>query len=96
MISFMISDPPPKTDWTRLSRQGPNLHRGALDQASAGQGRAASGQREPRRSRGAIALNVSAPLTADEIAERLPTLQEKLDAEQLDSVQGKLSKYLEF
>lgn len=44
----------------------------------------------------AIALNVSAPLTADEIAERLPTLQEKLDAEQLDSVQGKLSKYIEF
>ena len=44
----------------------------------------------------AIALNVSAPLTADEIAERLPTLQEKLDSEQLDSVQGKLSKYLEF
>lgn len=44
----------------------------------------------------AVALNVSAPLTADEVAERLPTLQEKLGAEQLDSVQGKLSKYLEF
>jgi hypothetical protein len=44
----------------------------------------------------AIALDVSGPLTADEIAKRLPTLQEKLDAEQLDSVQGKLSKYLEF
>jgi len=44
----------------------------------------------------AIALNVSAPLTADEIAERLPMLQEKLDAEQLEPVQGKLSKYLEF
>ena len=40
--------------------------------------------------------NVSAPLNAGEIAERLPTLQEKLDAEQLDSVQGKLSKYFEF
>jgi hypothetical protein len=44
----------------------------------------------------AIALNVSAPLNADEITQRLPTLQQKLDAEQLDSVQGKLSKYLEF
>jgi hypothetical protein len=43
-----------------------------------------------------IALDVSAPLTADEIAQRLPALQQKLDAEHLDPVQGKLSKYLEF
>jgi hypothetical protein len=43
-----------------------------------------------------LALNVSAPLTADEIAERLPTLREKLDAEQHDAVQGRLRKYLEF
>jgi hypothetical protein len=44
----------------------------------------------------AIALNVSKTLNPDEIAERLPTLQEKLDAEQKDPVQGRLSKYLEF
>jgi hypothetical protein len=49
MISFMISVVPPETDWTRLSRKGPALRRRALDQGSAGQGRAGSGPREPRR-----------------------------------------------
>jgi hypothetical protein len=44
----------------------------------------------------AVALNVSARLTAEQVEERLPTLREKLDAEQLGSVQGRLSKYLEF
>lgn len=43
-----------------------------------------------------LALNVSAPLTEDEIAERLPRLREKLDAEQRDAIQGRLRKYLEF
>lgn len=43
-----------------------------------------------------LALNVSAPLTKDEIGERLPGLPEKLDTEQLDAVPGRLRKYLEF
>jgi hypothetical protein len=51
---------------------------------------------EATEDRSSLALNVSAPLTADEIAELFPGLQEKLDTEQLDAVQGRLRKYLEF
>jgi hypothetical protein len=43
-----------------------------------------------------LALNVSSPLTADEVAERLPALRDKLDAENHEAVQGRLRKYLEF
>ena len=42
-----------------------------------------------------LALKVSAPLTTDEIAQRLPTLPVKLNSEH-PAVQGKLRKYLEF
>ena len=54
MIVFMISDVPPKIDWTRLSSQSSRSRRGAADWCSLRSRRAPSGQREPRRSRGAI------------------------------------------
>ena len=54
MISFWISVVPPKIDWTRLSRRAHNRDGQQRTSAPAGQGRAPSGQREPRRSRGAI------------------------------------------
>ena len=53
MIVFMISEVPPKIDWTRLSRQSQHRAGEHRTRCSAGQGRATSGQREPRRSRGA-------------------------------------------
>jgi hypothetical protein len=54
MISFWISVVPPKIDWTWLSRQNPQSCRRAADWCSRRSRRAPSGQREPRRSRGAI------------------------------------------
>ncbi len=54
MISFWISVVPPKIDWTRLSRRAHNRDGQQRTSAAAGQGRAPSGQRELRRSRGAI------------------------------------------
>ena len=53
MISFMISVIWPKTGRTRPSRPSPTMRRRASGQRSAGQGRGAPGQREPRRPRGA-------------------------------------------
>ena len=54
MISFWISVVPPKIDWTRLSRRSSQSWRRAADWCSRRSRRAPSGQREPRRSRGAI------------------------------------------
>jgi hypothetical protein len=54
MISFMISVVPPKIGWTRLSRQSSQSRRRSADQCWRRSSRAPSGQREPRRSRGAI------------------------------------------
>lgn len=43
-----------------------------------------------------LALHVGPPLlTASEITERLPTLWQKLNGENLDSVQGRMRKYLD-
>ena len=54
MISFMISVVPPKIDGTRLSRQSSQSRRRSADRCSRRSSRAPSGQRESRRSRGAI------------------------------------------
>jgi hypothetical protein len=54
MISFWISVVPPKIDWTRLSRRSSHSCRRAADWCSRRSRRAPSGQREPRRPRGAI------------------------------------------
>jgi hypothetical protein len=54
MISFWISVVPPMIDWTRLSPQSSQSWRRAADWCSRRSRRAPSGQREPRRSRGAI------------------------------------------
>jgi len=53
-LSFMISVVPPKIDWTRLSPQSSQSWRSAADWCSRWSRRAPSGQREPRRSPGAI------------------------------------------
>jgi len=54
MISFWISVVPPKIDWMRLSRRSSRSCRRAADWCSRRSRQAPSGQRELRRSRGAI------------------------------------------
>jgi hypothetical protein len=59
MISFWISVVPPKMDWMRLSRRSSRSCRRAADWCSRRSGRAPSGQREPRRSRGASSAAIT-------------------------------------
>jgi hypothetical protein len=53
MVSFWISVVPPMIDWARLSRRARNRGREQWTGVPASQADL-SGQREPRRSRGAI------------------------------------------